>query len=464
MSGFRLLQQAGNRNSQRPTSGNHMKKFLWGSLALFGLVIACVLVGSSWIAQASRATLQELRTEISAAGDPVYYTDSATDPIPEQDNAYALICKAESGVTAYSELIRKLKEDNPSTGSKSISDPRNVSPFILKAQETYFAENQSLFELLAQASQCKNYRAEIDRKKGFDNSNDYLRASREAILMLATRANLLASRGDGDAAIEDCLTGYRILKLTEQEPSMFGFSSECHGLYHLGEAVHQTLSNSEVSNPLRESLETQLEQFELDTALVQALKSERAIGIQTFKEFHEASKESAENPIPIPTFLVGTSLSQAYFSDDEITYIEYMNECISLIDQPKNIRDIAIESMTEKLMASGFRKFISKLIIPNVTGILDRKDDATARLRALRILLAVQHQSDLQIESLPATTRTDPYTNGDMIARNTGRGWLVYSVGANLTDDSGSVLPLDPSQPPQDIGYGPNQTQQTLAE
>ena len=99
-----------------------------------------------------------------------------------------------------------------------------------------------------------------------------------------------------------------------------------------------------------------------------------------------------------------------------------------------------------------------------MTGILDGKDDATARLRALRILLAVQHQSDLQIESLPATTRTDPYTNGDMIARNTGRGWLVYSVGANLTDDSGSVLPLDPSQPPQDIGYGPNQTQQTLAE
>ena len=244
---------------------------------------------------------------------------------------------------------------------------------------------------------------------------------------------------------------------------MFGFSSECHGLYHLGEAVHQTLSNSEVSSPLRESLETQLEQFELDTALVQALKSERAIGIQTFKEFHEASKKSAENPIPIPTFLVGTSLSQAYFSDDEITYIKYMNECISLIDQPKNSRDIAIESMIEKLMASGFRKFISKLIIPDVTGILDGKDDTTARLRALRILLAAQHQSGLQIESLPAAIRTDPYTNGDMIAKNTDQGWLIYSVGPNLTDDSGSVVSVDPSQPPQDIGYRPAQIQQALA-
>ena len=82
-----------------------MKKFLWGSLALFGLVIVCVLVGSSWLAKASRATLQELRTEISAAGDPVYYTDSATDPIPEQDNAYALISKAAPGVITYTEPV-----------------------------------------------------------------------------------------------------------------------------------------------------------------------------------------------------------------------------------------------------------------------------------------------------------------------------------------------------------------------
>ena len=440
-----------------------MKKFLWGSLALFGLVIVCVLVGSSWLAKASRATLQELRTEISAAGDPVYYTDSATDPIPEQDNAYALISKAAPGVITYTELIQKVAQDNASTDTNNLSDPRNASPPILKTKESYFTENQWLFELLEQASRRKNYRAEIDRKKGFDNSNDYLRVSRGAIIMLAARANLLASRGDGDAAIEDCLTGYRILKLTEQEPSMLGFSSECNGLYHLSEAAYQTLSNSEVSNPLREALETQLEQFELDTALVQALKSERAIGIQTFKEFHEASKKSAENPIPIPTFLVGTSLSQAYFSDDEITYIKHMNECISLIDQPKNIRDIAIESMIEKLMASGFRKFISKLIIPDVTGILDGKDDTTARLRALRILLAAQHQSGLQIESLPAAIRTDPYTNGDMIAKNTDQGWLIYSVGPNLTDDSGSVVSVDPSQPPQDIGYRPAQIQQALA-
>jgi hypothetical protein len=98
---------------------------------------------------------------------------------------------------------------------------------------------------------------------------------------------------------------------------------------------------------------------------------------------------------------------------------------------------------------------------PDTTGVLDAKDDATARLQALRILLAVQKQPDLEIKSLPAAIRTDPYTSKDLIARKTESGWLVYSVGRNLTDNAGNLTPTDPSQRPSDIGYGPIPTLQT---
>ena len=111
--------------------------------------------------------------------------------------------------------------------------------------------------------------------------------------------------------------------------------------------------------------------------------------------------------------------------------------------------------MILELSDSDFLKFVSKTITPDVTGTLDAKDDTVARLNALRLLLAVQRQPSVQIESLPPTIKTDPYTTNDMIVRKTASGWLVYSVGRNLKDDAGNLTPTNPSQQPPDIGYKP---------
>ena len=442
------------RNSSKK-SGNHVKKSFVGSIALLTLIFLGLLAGSFWLARSTGKTLKTLRSEIAAAGDPIYYTDYATTPIPARDNAYELLSEAEQGVNAYAELVSKLTTKiNPGKSNDTVV-PQNAPSRTQKQQEAFFSENSALFALLEQASRRPGFRADIDRSRGFDNSLAYLQTIKQAIMMLADKASMLASRGEGDAASTACLTGYRILHLTEQEPSLIGFLSECAGLEKLGNVVHQTLATCDVSDPIREQIDKQLQKFNLNANLTNALKIERATGLLVFQEFHQAKKGSAENQLPLPAFFAETNISKAYLNDDEATYIEYMNQCISEVNQTKTSRDQRLNEMILELSDSGFLKFVSKTITPDVTGTLDAKDDTVARLNALRLLLAVQRQPSVQIESLPPTIKTDPYTTNDMIVRKTASGWLVYSVGRNLKDDAGNLTPTNPSQQPPDIGYKP---------
>ena len=438
------------------TSGNHVKKFLLAIAALLALLFICGLAGSSWLANSSGRKLKNLRSAISDAGDPIYYVEYGSDPVPEQDNAFVLLSESATGIDAYSELVRSFKAENPSANS---SAQQPASSLLLQKQETFFTENSELFDLLKKASQCQSYQADIDRSQGFGASTAHAETSRRAIEMLADKASILASNGAGDAAVEACLTGYRILHLTEQERFLMGFLIECVGLEKLGNVVQQTLSTCEVSEPMFEAIDKQLQQFNMNTNLTNAIKVERASGIQSFQDIQQAAKNSDENQIPIPAFFVGTNIGQAYFNDDESAYIEYMNECISMVNQTKTIRDQRMDVLMAELSSATFLKPISKIITPDMSSIFDAKDDATARLRALRILLAVQQQPDVRVQTLPAEIREDPYTSKDMISSRTSDGWLIYSVGRNLTDDAGDLTPVAPSQRPLDIGYGPTTAQ-----
>ncbi|MGI9444033.1 MAG: hypothetical protein ACR2N1_16305 [Rubripirellula sp.] len=437
-----------------------MKKFLLVSAAILALLFICGLAGSSWLANSTGKQLKKLRTEISDAGDPIYYTDYGTEPVPEQKNAFVLLSEAEAGIDAYSELVRSLEAENESTNS---GIEQSKSPLRLKQQKTFFAENSELFDLLKRASQRQSFQTDIDRSQGFGASTAHAETSRRAIEMLADKASMLASNGEGDAAIEVCLTGYRILHLTEQEKFLVGFLIECVGLEELGKAVQQTLTTCEVSEPMLDALDTQLQQFNLNTNLTNTIKVERATGIQSFQEFHQASKSSDENQIPIPAFFAGTNIGKAYFNDDESAYIEYMNECISMVNQTKTLRDQRMDVLIKNLSASSYLKTVSKLITPDMTSIFDAKDDAIARVRALRISLALQRQPDLPVKSLPAEIREDPYTSTNMISSKTSDGWLIYSVGRNLKDDSGTLTPIAPSQRPLDVGYGPTSAKPTTS-
>lgn len=432
-----------------------MKKFLLTATILLALLFACGITASHWLANSTGRKVKKLKSEILDAGELLYYTDYGKATVPVEDNAFLLLSNASNEINAYTELVYNLELEKESRNSEASNAKSVVRPDIRKQREEFFVQNSELFTLLEQISQCKSFRPDIDRSRGYGANFSFAEIPKRAIELLADKASLLASSGDGDAAIRTCLTGYRILQLTEQENFHMGFFIECVGLEKLGKVIHQTVTTCKVSDAMLELTDKQLQQFNLNKNLTNTLKVERAIGIQAFADLQLAVHDSDENPIPLPAFFAGTNLGKAYFNDDEAAYIQYMNECISMVNQTKASRDQRIDALIEELSGTSFLKSISKLMTPDLKSSFDAKDDAISRLRALRILLAVTRQPDLHIESLPAEILEDPYSRNNMLASRTSNGWLIYSVGRDLTDDGGNLTPASPTQQTADIGYGP---------
>ena len=85
-----------------------------------------------------------------------------------------------------------------------------------------------------------------------------------------------------------------------------------------------------------------------------------------------------------------------------------------------------------------------------------------AKTRCLRVLNAVQgfeeeHPGvvpELADLGLPAEATIDPYSGEPLRMRRLPEGWLVYSVGENLTDNGGDVTAA-PGKLALDVGFGP---------
>ncbi|HTU26311.1 MAG TPA: hypothetical protein VMF30_12980, partial [Pirellulales bacterium] len=85
-----------------------------------------------------------------------------------------------------------------------------------------------------------------------------------------------------------------------------------------------------------------------------------------------------------------------------------------------------------------------------------------ASLRALRVLNALLDRESsnggavpaLADLGLPADATTDPFNDEPLHLKRTPEGWLIYSVGPDLTDDGGDLAARKNSQP-KDVGLGP---------
>jgi hypothetical protein len=98
-----------------------------------------------------------------------------------------------------------------------------------------------------------------------------------------------------------------------------------------------------------------------------------------------------------------------------------------------------------------------KNIGPAIMAAFNAEFRRLAETRALRVLNALgeyrqrtgQDADSLDQLSLPKFATIDPWTGQPLIIKKTDKGWVVYSVGQNGTDDGGRFDQM------QDVGFGP---------
>ena len=170
-----------------------MKKLLIYSGISFAVLILLYFTVSVALVQLTGARAAEGRAGIAAAGDHVYLTDYAADPIPDDQNAYHYLMLAEPDLNAF----------DAAYASSPDLDCR-LTPEQVDRLADLVADHQGLYTRLEEAAACTEYRPDVDYSKGVAMLMSHVTHFRTANRALSAKALVAAYRGDGDAALSHC--------------------------------------------------------------------------------------------------------------------------------------------------------------------------------------------------------------------------------------------------------------------
>ncbi|MEM8672067.1 MAG: hypothetical protein AAGG48_31415 [Planctomycetota bacterium] len=426
-----------------------MKRLVTWTAILVVILFGTGYLISLYLLHSARGTVTTMHEQITDSGDKLYLSDYADDLIADEDNAFHQLFDDGSNVSAFDEAYFALAPPDSLQGWTPDAKPALPDA----ALEKLVADHQSLFDRFEKASRCKSYWADIDYSLGLSAPLAYLPQLRSISRSIAAKARIMAASGDGDEALRTCSTGLRIHRLLESEPNLVTQLANMAGEQMILNAAHFTLMNSNPSESVRAEFDQALSQLDVNRAMLNGLKGERAMSLMTFAQIRNGEFDPG-NEIPTSGFMGGTTLGSAYLYNDEATYIRMMNTQIEMVTKPFAERDPILDGMEAELSDSGFRNTVTKLLFPSIRRTIDAKDDMETNIRCMRIVVTAYGQSSLDLESVPAAVRIDPYSQQDFLVKPTDTGWIIYGVGRNLMDDGGKIYEVQGSNGlPTDIGF-----------
>ena len=412
------------------------------------VLIILLLIGAGYFAffrLSLKSKLQARIDAIRAAGYPVtcaeldkWYT------IPEnvENAAYTII----DAFSYYKLWDNAESKPLPVVGRAEL--PARTEPFgeEMKALITrYIADNNEAIELLHTGAAIENCRYPIDLSNGFETKVPNLSEIRTAVRLLKLEAILHTENGDGKLAIRSAISSFGIARSLAKEPMIIS------QLVHAG-CQSLTVTNIEYCINQVELTDEQLVELiecahnaERTSDISCAFVGERCMGLSFFKAPESMNPDSINGiPVrPILEFYKAVGLAEA----DTIIYLDLMESYIKSAQLPLHKRQEAVKAIDARLQSTSQIHILLHTIIPGLARINTIELRNIAELRTARTGLAVERYrlaagklpetlSDL-VPTYFETVPKDPYDGNEIRYKKLKTGFVVYSIGEDLSDDGG---------------------------
>lgn len=425
-----------------------MKKIIKILIVCLIVSLVVLLVVGVVVTMSTHSRVNALRQEIKASGDPFYLVDFEAEADEEENNAYFHLMNAREDINAFDEF---LSNDLSGLSGINLSDTSNIAKSDLDALEKYVQEQTDLFAQIERMADCQKYQADIDFSKGISVLLPHVPLFGSVKNFLQAKTIVDVSQQKGDEAIRNCIEGLRISRLQMEEPLLVSFLVALQMEGAMLDSAFYVLSSTPTSVEVRADLKREVEASKRGRCAAQALKGERACGIQTFKDLREGDDEAFKG-MGAPNLILDFAFKKTYLNDDESKFIEVMNIAIKLLDKPYAERVRFFDEVVTEVQNSDFRFAVTKLIQPAWFAVGEVVDIHNAKARCLQVILQLQAEGEVALDKLPE----DPFSGKPLLALPSEQGWTVYSVGKNQQDDQGDIgtqgqlIRLTP-----DVGYGP---------
>lgn len=412
-------------------------------LLLMMLVIAGYVVLGLYAGRKLTAKLAELKRR----GVPITMADIAPPPVPASENAALLY------VGAVTEMTQEEEDALPAI--TRAPDIAVLRPLVARHQEA--------LNMLRQAAELQHCRFDVNWEAGWQALFPHLSKLRSSARVLAASAVVNARDGYVEGACEDIRAGLRISQHLQHEPTLISLLVRLATDGIALEALQYTLTVTQVPPAKCRELYDLLAETEYTKHFGRGLDTERA-------GFLWAYDKLQRNP---RAFVDGLSLghnpwTKAYaygrlrpLWDLDAAYALGLYEREqALANRPW--RDTRAESATlDAQIGHTWQWFcLTRTVMPSYALVRKKVDLALARVEVARIALALEayrHSRNGYPDSLAQLEKAlgwgplpeDVFTGKPCHYEHRNGGYLLYSIGEDLTDDKGK--PYDPKWKTGDI-------------
>ena len=441
--------------------GCSRRRIQWIAAALGGAITLAVVAAAVKSSQVNTRVERALQ-ELVERGDPVEPGQLVGSPIPDDQNAAVLYEQAFEALD--------LSDEDHLLLSDAIGRERTLAdPDTAACAQDLLLRNGEALRLIHLAAARPGHDFGLDFHEGFQLSLPHCSRLRACARLLALEGVVLAESGRADEAATRCAQVFRVGDAVD-DPLLVCQNVRWF-IIALGQrALNTALSQCRASSEICLQLAADVGQIDITAGFIDALKGERAMGIDCFDAVRAAPDpmrvigdmgsegelnldDSSEHTGPLTMPRAGP-LTRWVLASDEIEYLQLMERAIAIAPRPyRETHDVLADLVPRETGLLPPPPLLTPMITPCLERSFAQRDRAVAHIHLSEVLLLLEGYRDAReaypesLDDLAAFAGrelpVDPFSGQPFSYRPESTGFMLYSWGPNLIDDGGTPPPPD---------------------
>jgi hypothetical protein len=259
---------------------------------------------------------------------------------------------------------------------------------------------------------------------------------------------MLARQGRTAEALVWYDAALRVSDHVTSEPTLVAQAQGCYMQQATLRSLKAMLPALRVRGSASAALDDTIGSIDLRGSFRQMARADRTLGVSIFDDLNRHDRDV--RPL-MDLLMVGPRYAEPWFAPlralDERTYLSLMGAYIRVTDRPYHLAKPWLEKKRWDLEDSSLFLPVSRTLPPMVGLMAETRDRTIADLDLCRIALALKacayqnHRYPATLAELQKTIKwtipQDPFSGKDYVYRRQGQGFIVYSLGQNMTDENG---------------------------
>jgi hypothetical protein len=414
----------------------------WEHIAWFVAVLIFVaLFAIGYFAVRADLRLKSRLAAIRAAGDPASIAELEPAPVPDEENAAAILARISPRLDQFSKEYGRFF--NTPIGKKyEVASERGQPPSKeqIEAIRAILKNYPDLEQSILSAGACEQYASKLDFSLGhqafLQQLLDQAVNERTVNRFFVWRNELLLADGQQESGIKNSILAMRLARLQENEPTMASHLISIAMRSIAADQLYDAIAAGPVSPELHSEIDKELALHDDPDQFVRSLKTERAVCADWFN-----SQMSGHNAAVGYIFLWSSK-------EFETGSLDQLEAGVKLAPLPWHEVLGSFGQKNETQSQKSAAGAAAALMEPALQSGFEANARCLAVMRSLRIYNALRAFADkdkreakgLEELNMPKAAVIDPYSGGPLKLKHTDDGWIVYSVMQNGTDDGGDFI------------------------